>query len=87
MIAQKRAVYVYKDEKYKPIMVYFDRPYPGGIYIGHFNTMQEAEKEIHAWKDKAKVGIPLCGALIDFQKDHGYFDMEGLELLNEYEVV
>ena len=81
-----RTVFVYKDEKYKPIMVYFDKPYPYGIYIGHFDTMKEAEGSISEWKDKARSGFPLATALVDFQITHGSYDMEGIELLSECQV-
>ena len=81
-----RQVFLYEDAKHKPIMVYLDRPYPYGIYLGHFDTMKEAEDSINEWKGKARVGIPLCSALVDCQKDHGMYDMGGLKLLQEVEV-
>lgn len=82
----ERKVFVYKDEKHKPIMVYLDRAYPYGIYLGHFDTMKEAEVAVNEWKHKASTGVPLCNALVDFQITHGAYDMDGLELVNEYEV-
>ena len=81
----KTLVYVYEDSKYQPIMVYFDDEYPYGTYVGHFDTMEEAQKAISEKKDKSR-GIPYCKALINFQRDHGAWSDEGLKLINSYEV-
>ena len=77
--------FIYQDTKYKPIMVYAKREYPYGSYLGHFDTMQEAKKAIKDYQPKRE-GIPLCDALVNFQIDHGQFDMEGLKLLTEIDV-
>lgn len=81
-----RKVFIYQDTKYKPIMVYFDRPYPAGIYIGHFDTMTLAETSIKEWVPKARTGIPKCDALVDFEVSYGQWDMDGLSILQKFEV-
>ena len=75
--------FIYQDTKHKPIMVYMRREYPYGDYLGHFDTMQQAEQEIKEYQEPKQQGIPLCDALVQFKIDHGQFDMEGLKLLTE----
>lgn len=73
--------YIYSDKKYKPFMVYLDKPFPYGSYIGHYDTLAEAEASVQRYKNASRC-IPLCQALVDLQ---GY-DYDGIELIKQEEL-
>jgi hypothetical protein len=71
--------FIYKDAKHKPFMAYVGKPYPYGEYVGHFSSLKETMEAIKSHKPSG--AIPLNESLIDWRANHGFYDMDGLELI------